>query len=60
MGWLSLVLFRGRFFGGGGAGEVALRVRRGMATTRGDEVAEKMVGSLKMYRISLKYFYKNI
>ena len=60
MGWLSLVFFGDRFSDGGGAGEVVLRIRRGITTTRGDEVAEKIINSLKMYRISLKYFYKNI
>ena len=60
MGWLNLALFRGRFSGGGDAGEIALRIRRDMATTRGNKVAEKMVGSLKMYRISLNYFYRDI
>ena len=57
---MSLVFFRGRFFGGGDVGEVALRIRRGMATTRRDEVAEKIVGSLKIYKISSKYSYRDI
>jgi len=64
MGWSSLALFRGRSSGGGGAGggagEVALRGRRGMAMTRGNEIAGKMVGGLEMYRVSPKYSRRDI
>ncbi len=60
MGWLNLVFFRGRFFGGGDAGEIVLRIRRNITTTRGDKIAEKMINNLKIYRISLKYFYRDI
>jgi hypothetical protein len=54
MGSSSLALFRRRSSGGGGAGEVTLRDRRAMSTTRGNEVAEKMVDGLGMYRVSPK------
>ncbi len=57
---MSLALFRGRFSDGEDAGEIALRVRRDITTTRGDKVAEKIIDSLKIYRINSKYSYKDI
>ena len=58
--WLSLVLFRGRFFSGGGASEIALYIRRDITTTRDNKIAEKIINSLNIYKISSKYSYKDI